>query len=198
MMVFAPDGAPIDRIALTERCAKVCFGGRKRNRLFRKSPRTACCRLPEGRAFRPRVRTSFRAPHRGLGLLHLRHGRLRHVPGQIRIGLIVLVECSAKKQPAAHSPELKQRVHKLEQRVAEIIVADNRLSIRPGGSSSHTLPFLQHQDQRNKHAGPRLSKFRPSQFGNRSDIDVRIIDDVATDVGHLLEVSSAWGQPPSI
>ncbi|MCP8940224.1 SMP-30/gluconolactonase/LRE family protein [Alsobacter sp. SYSU M60028] len=32
--VFAPDGAPIGRIALPERCANVCFGGRKRNRLF--------------------------------------------------------------------------------------------------------------------------------------------------------------------
>ena len=32
--VFAPDGAPIGRIALPERCANVCFGGAKRNRLF--------------------------------------------------------------------------------------------------------------------------------------------------------------------
>jgi gluconolactonase len=32
--VFAPDGALIGRIALPERCANVCFGGRKRNRLF--------------------------------------------------------------------------------------------------------------------------------------------------------------------
>ena len=32
--VFAPDGAPIGRILLPERCANVCFGGRKRNRLF--------------------------------------------------------------------------------------------------------------------------------------------------------------------
>ena len=29
-----PDGAKIGRIALPERCANVCFGGRKRNRLF--------------------------------------------------------------------------------------------------------------------------------------------------------------------
>jgi len=34
VMVFAPDGTPIGRIALPERCANLCFGGRKRNRLF--------------------------------------------------------------------------------------------------------------------------------------------------------------------
>jgi gluconolactonase len=34
VMIFAPDGSPIGRIALPERCANVCFGGRKRNRLF--------------------------------------------------------------------------------------------------------------------------------------------------------------------
>jgi gluconolactonase len=34
VLVFAPDGARIGRIALPERCANVCFGGRKRNRLF--------------------------------------------------------------------------------------------------------------------------------------------------------------------
>jgi len=34
VMVFAPDGKPIGRIALPERCANVCFGGVKRNRLF--------------------------------------------------------------------------------------------------------------------------------------------------------------------
>jgi gluconolactonase len=32
--VFAPDGKPIGRIALPERCANLCFGGPKRNRLF--------------------------------------------------------------------------------------------------------------------------------------------------------------------
>lgn len=32
--VFAPDGRPIGHIALPERCANVCFGGPKRNRLF--------------------------------------------------------------------------------------------------------------------------------------------------------------------
>ncbi len=32
--VFAPDGDLIGRIALPERCANVCFGGAKRNRLF--------------------------------------------------------------------------------------------------------------------------------------------------------------------
>src|SRR5271154_95907 len=34
VMIFAPDGKPIGRIALPERCANVCFGGSKRNRLF--------------------------------------------------------------------------------------------------------------------------------------------------------------------
>jgi gluconolactonase len=32
--VFAPDGTLIGRILLPERCANVCFGGKKRNRLF--------------------------------------------------------------------------------------------------------------------------------------------------------------------
>ena len=32
--VFNPDGNPIGHIALPERCANVCFGGVKRNRLF--------------------------------------------------------------------------------------------------------------------------------------------------------------------
>ncbi len=34
VFVFAPDGTQIGRIALPERCANVCFGGLKRNRLF--------------------------------------------------------------------------------------------------------------------------------------------------------------------
>jgi gluconolactonase len=34
VMVFNPDGAAIGRIALPERCANLCFGGRHRNRLF--------------------------------------------------------------------------------------------------------------------------------------------------------------------
>ncbi|MEQ9639562.1 MAG: SMP-30/gluconolactonase/LRE family protein [Alphaproteobacteria bacterium] len=34
VMVFSPDGTPIGRIELPERCANVCFGGPKRNRLF--------------------------------------------------------------------------------------------------------------------------------------------------------------------
>lgn len=34
VMIFAPDGDKIGRIALPERCANVCFGGAKRNRLF--------------------------------------------------------------------------------------------------------------------------------------------------------------------
>jgi gluconolactonase len=32
--IFAPDGTVIGRILLPERCANLCFGGRKRNRLF--------------------------------------------------------------------------------------------------------------------------------------------------------------------
>ena len=32
--VFAPDGSTIGHIRLPERCANLCFGGRKRNRLF--------------------------------------------------------------------------------------------------------------------------------------------------------------------
>ncbi len=32
--VFAPDGTLIGRILLPERCANICFGGQKRNRLF--------------------------------------------------------------------------------------------------------------------------------------------------------------------
>lgn len=34
VMVFSPQGKPIGRIALPERCANVCFGGRNRDRLF--------------------------------------------------------------------------------------------------------------------------------------------------------------------
>ncbi len=34
MAVFAPDGTLIGRILLPERCANLCFGGQKRNRLF--------------------------------------------------------------------------------------------------------------------------------------------------------------------
>lgn len=34
VLIYAPDGTKIGRIALPERCANVCFGGRKRNRLF--------------------------------------------------------------------------------------------------------------------------------------------------------------------
>ena len=32
--IFDPTGRPIDFIALPERCANLCFGGLKRNRLF--------------------------------------------------------------------------------------------------------------------------------------------------------------------
>jgi gluconolactonase len=34
VMIFNPEGVPIGRIALPERCANLCFGGRRRNRLF--------------------------------------------------------------------------------------------------------------------------------------------------------------------
>ncbi len=34
VVVFAPDGTMIGRIGLPERCANLCFGGKKRNRLF--------------------------------------------------------------------------------------------------------------------------------------------------------------------
>jgi gluconolactonase len=34
VMVFNPAGEPIGRVALPERCANLCFGGRYRNRLF--------------------------------------------------------------------------------------------------------------------------------------------------------------------
>ena len=34
VLVFAPDGDKIGRVLLPERCANVCFGGLKRNRLF--------------------------------------------------------------------------------------------------------------------------------------------------------------------
>ncbi len=34
VLIFAPDGDKIGRIRLPERCANVCFGGPKRNRLF--------------------------------------------------------------------------------------------------------------------------------------------------------------------
>ncbi|HYZ63966.1 MAG TPA: SMP-30/gluconolactonase/LRE family protein, partial [Acetobacteraceae bacterium] len=34
VMVFNPAGAPIGRIQLPERCANLCFGGRRRNRLL--------------------------------------------------------------------------------------------------------------------------------------------------------------------
>jgi gluconolactonase len=34
VMVFSPGGGPIGRIALPERCANLCFGGARRNRLF--------------------------------------------------------------------------------------------------------------------------------------------------------------------
>jgi len=37
-MIFNSSGAAIGRIELPERCANVCFGGPKRNRLFM----TAC------------------------------------------------------------------------------------------------------------------------------------------------------------
>lgn len=38
--IFAPDGDPIGHISLPERCANVCFGGAKRNRLFMAASRS--------------------------------------------------------------------------------------------------------------------------------------------------------------
>jgi gluconolactonase len=40
VMIFARDGKPIGRIALPERCANLCFGGLRRNRLFMASSRS--------------------------------------------------------------------------------------------------------------------------------------------------------------
>ena len=40
VIVWAPDGEPIGRIHLPERCANVCFGGVKRNRLFMAASRS--------------------------------------------------------------------------------------------------------------------------------------------------------------
>jgi len=34
VIIYNPSGQPIGRIDLPERCANVCFGGLKRNRLF--------------------------------------------------------------------------------------------------------------------------------------------------------------------
>ena len=34
VMIFSPEGKPIGRIALPERCANLCFGGRANSRLF--------------------------------------------------------------------------------------------------------------------------------------------------------------------
>jgi len=34
VMIFSPKGEPIGRVALPERCANLCFGGLRRNRLF--------------------------------------------------------------------------------------------------------------------------------------------------------------------
>ena len=33
-MVYNPEGKPIGKISLPERCANLCFGGARRNRLF--------------------------------------------------------------------------------------------------------------------------------------------------------------------
>lgn len=40
VMIFAPDGRPIGRIALPERCANLCFGGRANSRLFMAASRS--------------------------------------------------------------------------------------------------------------------------------------------------------------
>ena len=39
MAVFNPDGKLIGRIDLPERCANLCFGGGRRNRLFVRAAR---------------------------------------------------------------------------------------------------------------------------------------------------------------
>jgi gluconolactonase len=40
VLIFSPQGEAIGRIALPERCANLCFGGRSRNRLFMASSRS--------------------------------------------------------------------------------------------------------------------------------------------------------------
>jgi gluconolactonase len=40
VMVFSPEGKPIGRIRLPERCANLCFGGQKRDRLFMTSSKS--------------------------------------------------------------------------------------------------------------------------------------------------------------
>ena len=42
---FAPDAAMIGHIALPERCANLCFGGPKRNRLFMAASQSDLLRL---------------------------------------------------------------------------------------------------------------------------------------------------------
>ena len=42
VVVFAPDGKMIGRIMLPERCANLCFGGTKRNRLWRANRSIRC------------------------------------------------------------------------------------------------------------------------------------------------------------
>ncbi|MDT9702201.1 hypothetical protein [Streptomyces sp. P17] len=39
-MVFNPEGKPLAFIRLPERCANLCFGGAKRNRLFMAASRS--------------------------------------------------------------------------------------------------------------------------------------------------------------
>jgi gluconolactonase len=41
-MVFNPQGKGIGHIRLPERCANLCFGGAKRNRLFMTSSHSLC------------------------------------------------------------------------------------------------------------------------------------------------------------
>jgi gluconolactonase len=40
VLVLAADGTKIGRVTLPERCANLCFGGRKRNRLFMAASRS--------------------------------------------------------------------------------------------------------------------------------------------------------------
>ena len=57
VMVFAPDGTPIGRIALPERCANVCFGGLKRNRLFMAASQSRLCAVRQHARRARRVKT---------------------------------------------------------------------------------------------------------------------------------------------
>ena len=59
--VFAPDGTLIGRILLPERCANLCFGGRKRNRLFMTASQSVYARVCRGPGRAGRVIGVYRA-----------------------------------------------------------------------------------------------------------------------------------------